>query len=410
MVATMHFVPPAHWLPSVEAKLRYCSWLEFSSMILDRFGREQHELLVRQLLSIRQSGAVVEYIDKFDGLIDQLAAYEGLGDPLHYTMRFIDGLKEELRASILIQRPKDLDTAYILAQLQEDLLESCKRKDYRKPEFASKSCFKSNPPAPNPQARQHKLISAEDKRTTKATRAFSADDKWRSLRALRRSKGLCQYCAEKWSKDHKCAESVQFHVMHEVMELFNVEDEDDSSAEDNSSGNHLFLTLSIAAVSGLPTPKTLCLDGSIQGHQLRILVDSGSSHSFICDSMAAQLEGVSPLPSPMTVQVANGDKLNCVSQLTNTSWSVDGYEFNSNLKVLQLSACDMILGMDWLELHSPMKIHWKQKWLAIPYQNTTAILCGNKPEPPEGTVILVCAMETSVVDDKVSVSWTQEIQ
>jgi hypothetical protein len=116
MVATMHFVPPAsHWLPSVDSKLKTCSWLQFTSLLLDRFGRDQHEALVRQLINIKQSGTVAEYIDKFAGLVDQLAAYEGPSNQLHHTMRFIDGLKDELKSVVLLQRPQDIDTAYTLA-------------------------------------------------------------------------------------------------------------------------------------------------------------------------------------------------------------------------------------------------------------------------------------------------------
>jgi hypothetical protein len=37
-------------------------------------------------------------------------------------------------------------------------------------------------------------------------------------------------------------------------------------------------------------------------------------------------------------------------------WSIQGYEFHSNLKVLPLASYDMILGMDWLEAFSPMKV------------------------------------------------------
>jgi hypothetical protein len=36
-------------------------------------------------------------------------------------MKFIDDLRDELRAPILIQRPSDLDTAYVLAQLLEEV-------------------------------------------------------------------------------------------------------------------------------------------------------------------------------------------------------------------------------------------------------------------------------------------------
>jgi hypothetical protein len=169
MVAMMHFIPPAsHWLPSVESKLKSFSWLEFSSIILDRFGRDQHELLVRQLLSIKQSGTVVEYIEKFAGLIDQLAAYEGLGNTLHYTMRFIDGLKDELKGVVLIQRPKELDAAYVLAQLQEELVDSTRKKDYRKSEYPSKSYFKQLDTSPSAPPRQFKpsMFPAEDRRSS----------------------------------------------------------------------------------------------------------------------------------------------------------------------------------------------------------------------------------------------------
>jgi hypothetical protein len=44
------------------------------------------------------------------------------------------------------------------------------------------------------------------------------EDKFKALRAYRRAKGLCDRCAEKWSKGHKCACSVQLHAMQEMLE------------------------------------------------------------------------------------------------------------------------------------------------------------------------------------------------
>jgi hypothetical protein len=56
-LATMNFSPTAaRRLPSVERRLASCSWEDFCRMLLDRFGREHHELLVRQLLTIKQAG------------------------------------------------------------------------------------------------------------------------------------------------------------------------------------------------------------------------------------------------------------------------------------------------------------------------------------------------------------------
>ena len=36
----------------------------------------------------------------------------------------------------------------------------------------------------------------------------------------------------------------------------------------------------------------------------------------------------------------------------------------------------MILGMDWLQLFSPMKVDWLHRWLLIPYKGTTVRLQG----------------------------------
>jgi hypothetical protein len=49
----------------------------------------------------------------------------------------------------------------------------------------------------------------------------------------------------------------------------------------------------------------------------------------------------------------------------------------------------MILGLDWLELYSLMKIHWKHKWISLPYQGSTVVLHGSTPAIPEGTVLQV---------------------
>jgi hypothetical protein len=49
--------------------------------------------------------------------VDQFSAYSTTTDPLYYTMQFIDGLKPEIRAVVLMQCPKDLDTACTLTLL-----------------------------------------------------------------------------------------------------------------------------------------------------------------------------------------------------------------------------------------------------------------------------------------------------
>jgi hypothetical protein len=94
------------------------------------------------------------------------------------------------------------------------------------------------------------------------------------------------------------------------------EEESLLSGDDSQDGEQLFLMLSLAAASGSPSPRTMCLQRLIQGHAMQILVDSGSSHTFISEGLASKLYGISAVSTPITVQVANGHRIKCTSIFT----------------------------------------------------------------------------------------------
>lgn len=57
--ATMHFEGvAARWWQSIESRVASMSWRQFCQAIHDRFGREQHELVIRKLFHIRQTSTV----------------------------------------------------------------------------------------------------------------------------------------------------------------------------------------------------------------------------------------------------------------------------------------------------------------------------------------------------------------
>lgn len=80
------------------------------------------------------------------------------------------------------------------------------------------------------------------------------------------------------------------------------------------------------------------------------------------------------------VKVADGSSVPCSAQIPHAVWSVQGFQFHSNLKLLPLGAFDLILGIDWLEAFSPMKVHWTEKWMSIPYGSKQILLQGVLPE------------------------------
>lgn len=101
-------------------------------MLMDRFGCEK-ELLTRQLFHIKQSRLVTEYVEKFAELVDQLMTYGHVIEPVYYAMRFIDGLRDDIRSAISLHRLDDFDTTASLALLQEDVgtyFRSTRKNDY----------------------------------------------------------------------------------------------------------------------------------------------------------------------------------------------------------------------------------------------------------------------------------------
>ncbi|XP_073367614.1 uncharacterized protein [Aegilops tauschii subsp. strangulata] len=122
-----------------------------------------------------------------------------------------------------------------------------------------------------------------------------------------------------------------------------------------------------------------------------MLVDSGSSTSFIDQRLADQLSGVIPLCQQCRVRVADGGELTCSASISGCQWSSQGQDFTTDMKVLLLGTYDVILGMDWLEQHSPMTVDWRNKVIQIPTPLGPAHLFGH--EANSSTCYLITSLQ-----------------
>ena len=123
-----------------------------------------------------------------------------------------------------------------------------------------------------------------------------------------------------------------------------------------------------------------------------MLLDSGVSHSFVSSSFvaAASLQNVPTTSKP--VKLPNGQLLTSNQMVPKLEWLCQGYTLTVDMRVLDLSTYDAILGFDWLETHSPMKVHWQQKWMIIPYQNSSIMLYSSLSDLPEGSLLQICSL------------------
>lgn len=361
--------PAARWLASIKSSIRKYTWSEFSQEVVFRFGRNQHQSLIRRLYRLVQTSTVEEYVTQFAKLIDQLAGYEEKPDPLHYVTRFIEGLKPTVRLLVAVRLPQDLDTSYNIALVQEEVGDGIN--------FAGNAATRRAPsvvlPARHPEDRRHPEIirPAEIVRTS--------EDKLNALKNYRRAKGLCFTCGERWSRDHKCQATVQLHVVQEMVEFLQSFEDSTPTSPSNASDDMELMLLSLdSTVDSLPE-RSIILNCSMKGKNVVFLLDSGSNNSFLSTATAAVIGGLELLPCARRVKIAGGGILHCTHFVPQCKWSCGSIEFSSSFKVLPLQGYDGILGMDWLATHSPQVIDWSQKWLAFQYQGSWVCLQGQPP-------------------------------
>jgi hypothetical protein len=141
----------------------------------------------------------------------------------------------------------------------------------------------------------------------------------------------------------------------------------------------MLMAISQQALWGTESNRSVRLRGWVQGAELLMLIDSGSSHSFIDLGVGKKLPGISPLPKPVTVKVADGGTMSCTHEIVDCSWWMQGHNFKNTFKLLQLGSYDVILGMDWLERFSPMQVDWVNKWMDVELSGKIVRLFGITP-------------------------------
>jgi hypothetical protein len=276
----------------------------------------------------------LEYAARFEQAKHRVLVHNRNVDDVFFVQKFLDGLKYNISNAIALHKPRTVDVALSLALMQEGMLEASRRFSSRTKEgsrFSSRSVIAHAPVGVlgTPPADQ----TVSEKRTGKPR----WDDKLAALRSARRAKGLYMKCGEPYSPQHRCHKQVPLHVLEEILELAQVENS--AEAKSTTSGSDTeeeLLPLSYNAAEGTQGKKTMRLQGLIQDKEILILVDSGSSSTFISTTLVQQLQ-LQTTPIPATkVTIADGSLMTCDSQIPRLQWWVQGHTFQSDARVLSL--------------------------------------------------------------------------
>ncbi|KAL0420986.1 UNVERIFIED_CONTAM: hypothetical protein Slati_3121500 [Sesamum latifolium] len=183
------------------------SWSELTIIILRRFEDLDYERVVYEFNMLRQETTVHEYLIRFEELESHMLIFNKNLDETFFMMKFISGLKEEIKGYVATMNPTTLDQTIVLARRQENIVNALLRKiNQQQKNNQSKAPFK-----PQNKSLPYKTSfkpSFKPRDEASQPRRFLTEAEVRA----RKEKNLCYKCDEPYSPGHRCRIR-QVHMM-----------------------------------------------------------------------------------------------------------------------------------------------------------------------------------------------------
>ncbi|KAG8378560.1 hypothetical protein BUALT_Bualt08G0149600 [Buddleja alternifolia] len=102
-------------------------WKEYVRALHNRFGTLLYEDPMAELMNLKQTGTIREYLDRFDELLNNVELSEN-----YAVSCYLAGLKNEIAIQVRMFKPKTLQEAVGLSKLQEQAIHLANLKPYPK--------------------------------------------------------------------------------------------------------------------------------------------------------------------------------------------------------------------------------------------------------------------------------------
>ncbi|XP_026399861.1 uncharacterized protein LOC113295752 [Papaver somniferum] len=292
-------------------------WPYFCQSVCARFENPAHDNIVGIFNKLAQITTVDAYFEEFEYYKALLLGVHQDFPESYFIASFIGGLKEELRSSVLMFDPKTLLHAFSLARMQE-----------------------------------------------------------RTLVQARKAQGLCFNCDEAYKRGHVCKKQYLCVLIGEEAEEIYDTGVDTSNETDEEPPLESDMVISIHALTGTVSGETIIIPGFIKKKAISILTDTGSTHNFIDSALAVSLQCSIAQTGNLLVTVANGDKTVSSGVFFQLEWTMQGYKFSGDLRLLPLGGCDIVLGADWLRNLGDVHFNFSKLCITFKHKGKKITLTG----------------------------------
>ncbi|KAA0038305.1 ty3-gypsy retrotransposon protein [Cucumis melo var. makuwa] len=377
LVSTICFDGPAlNWYRSQEEREKSVSWTNLKERLLVRFQSTREGTVCGRFLRIQQETTVEEYRNLFDKLVEPLSDLED--QVVEET--FMTGLFPWIRAEVIPCRPKGLAEMMLTAQLVEN-----------------KEILRNEANLSGYAGRKHPTYSSTERRKEGTSKRLP-DAEFQ----LRRERGLCFKCNEKYSADHKCKMKEQrelrmFVVNNNNEELEIVEEMEPEIAELRTAEVQPHATacveLSINSMIGLNDPGTMKVRGSLQGREVVILIDCSATHNFVSEKLIASLQLPVKETAHYGVILGSGTAIQGKGICESLEVQMKNWTVKEDFLPLELGGVDVILGMQWLYSLGVTICDWKNLTLTF-YDSEKQICIKGDPSLTKARVSLKNLVKT----------------
>lgn len=104
------------------------------------------------------------------------------------------------------------------------------------------------------------------------------------------------------------------------------------------------------------------------------LVDSGSTTTFISPALVRRAKLEIKNCESIPVRVANGEFLYTGAQCHQQVYSIQGEQFVTTFRVLEMKGYDIIFGCDWIRQYSPVSLNLKTKEMTVNKGGSVVVL------------------------------------
>ncbi|GMI89777.1 hypothetical protein HRI_002647000 [Hibiscus trionum] len=400
-----------HFATKNISELNQLTWNQYLTKMKERFAPGGFEDPFSDLVGLWQTDSVEKYYEDFIDLLNQVNL------PDDYVLSLFKAhLRLEISQYVQLLHPSSLSEAFQMAKHLESMFFPGPKRSYSSFSRTVAPSAISIPPRPalvgfkgSVSGVNSSAPSIASRNTTpkalspvhpKGPSVNNSRGAGKALSAVeieeRRRKGLCFWCAAKYSPGHKCQKSQLYQILVEGIEEEG-EQEEFLDCEDHGELTNIegpateSPILSLQAIWGTDQWETMKLRIRVGNMNCVALLDSGSTHNFISLAVVKKLGMLVDKRKQLRVTVADGNSLGTLGECLKVKWEAQGYCFQSDFLVLALRNCDVVLGVQWFSQLGTIKWDFAELKMEFRYNGELVELKGCKSESFQWTDTKACA-------------------